>query len=123
MLRNLKSPETYFQADLIPPDKVGVGIWFDLGQSVELRRLELDLVIEGTNFEIWSGDAPPDRDQPPDDWGTQHAQVSDAGTDERVELDGAEGRVWLVWFTHLAPTDGGRITRPCSMSRARRLLI
>jgi hypothetical protein len=62
----------------------------------------------GASFTVFVGDAPPDGDVAPEDWGTAVAEVAEAGDEQRIELEEAtEGQVWMLWFTSL-PQDGGR---------------
>ncbi len=85
--------------------KPGVGLWLDLGDPQEVSEVSVSTTNPGATFTLYTGDTPPDAGVAPDDWGTAVAEVTDAGEEARVELDDAEGRVWMLWFT-LLPPDG-----------------
>jgi eukaryotic-like serine/threonine-protein kinase len=85
--------------------KPGVGIHFDLGESVAITGLEIDLVAGGADIELYAFDEPPSDDI--DDWGEPVEQGSDVPAEVRFEFESAEGRYWLVWLTSL-PSEGGR---------------
>jgi eukaryotic-like serine/threonine-protein kinase len=88
--------------------KPGVGIWLDLGEPHPVTDLVVSTTNPGASFTVFVGDAPPDGDVAPEDWGTAVAEVADAGDEQRIELEEVtEGRVWMLWFTSL-PQDGGR---------------
>jgi eukaryotic-like serine/threonine-protein kinase len=84
--------------------KDGVGIWLDLGERVAVTEVLVVSPEPGADLTLYAGDAPPDGDQVPGDWGSEVARVTDAETEARVRLDDAvEARVWLLWFTSLPP--------------------
>jgi eukaryotic-like serine/threonine-protein kinase len=88
--------------------KPGVGIWLDLGEPHEVAELVVSTTNPGASFTVFAGDAPPSGEEAPEDWGTAVAEVSDAGDEQRIELeDPTEGQVWMLWFTRLPP-DGDR---------------
>ncbi|MBJ7357576.1 protein kinase family protein [Nocardioides sp.] len=83
--------------------KSGVGLLLDLGTVHEVDALELDLVGDGTAFEVFLADERP----------TDVTGLTAAGQDElpggAVGLTGARsGRFLVVWLTALPPTDDGR---------------
>jgi hypothetical protein len=99
--------ERYDRADLIPPAKDGVGLWFELDRSVDAATVEVTLGLVGTSVELYAGQGPPDEQQDPRDWGELVAATTDAGTawTAEVEADGAD--VLLLWFTELGAADDG----------------
>lgn len=97
------STSTYQQQ--LGPDglKTGVGLLLDLGETHEVDALELDLVGEGTRFEVYLADERP----------TDVAGLTAAGQEElpggMVGLTGdRSGRFLVLWLTALPPTDDGR---------------
>jgi eukaryotic-like serine/threonine-protein kinase len=87
--------------------KPGVGMWLDLGEPSEVAEVVVSTTNPGASFTVFVGDAPPDGGQAPEDWGTAVAEVSEAGEEQRIELDEpTEGQVWMLWFTSLPPDDG-----------------
>jgi hypothetical protein len=88
--------------------KPGVGIWLDLGEAHEITDLVVRTTNPGASFTVFVGDAPPGGGEAPEDWGTAVAEITEAGEEQRIELDDpTEGQVWMLWFTSLPP-DGGR---------------
>jgi eukaryotic-like serine/threonine-protein kinase len=107
-------PETYWRTQQYRGNpelgglKPGVGIWLDLGEPHPVTDLVVSTTNPGASFTVFVGDAPPDGDVAPEDWGTAVAEVADAGDEQRIELEEAtDGQVWMLWFTSL-PQDGGR---------------
>jgi eukaryotic-like serine/threonine-protein kinase len=108
------NPDTYWRTQQYRGNpelgglKPGVGIWLDLGEPHPVTDLVVSTTNPGASFTVFVGDAPPDGDVAPEDWGTAVAEVADAGDEQRIELEEAtEGQVWMLWFTSL-PQDGGR---------------
>lgn len=98
--------EGYDSADL-GGIKPGVGIWFDLGDTHAVAEVQLELGPGGTALEIYAA-TEPDEDGI-DGWGDPVATVDDVEGDARIEVNGVEGRYWLVWVTSVPPpADGGR---------------
>lgn len=98
--------EGYEQPDL-GGIKAGVGIWFDLGQEVDVRRVDLTLPVAGSDIALYAFAQQPQGGDP-GAWGEPVATLAQAGTDEGVDVAaGTTGRYWLVWITNLGP-DGDR---------------
>ena len=93
-----------YRQDLGPAGlKTGVGLVVDLGDPAEVRGVELDLVGEGSQVQLFVTDEAPSgvADLEP------VADVS-AGTQESIELDEAvAGRYVTVWFTSLPDVGDG----------------
>ena len=85
---------TYF--DSLEALKPGVGIYFDLGESVEVTEVEL-VTNPGISFELRVADEPADDEGP----FTVVEAVEGADATTTIELDGEQGRYWLVWITSL----------------------
>ena len=86
--------------------KPGVGLWFELGGSPDIGRVQLT-VSPGIAFEVLLGSAPPEGTDP-GAWGTRVHAVD--GAPEVVAFDvseEAEGRYVLVWITSVGG-GGGR---------------
>lgn len=104
------NPETTWQTQAYRnrPDlgglKPGVGIWFDVGEVTRLGAIELDFDRAGADLEIYVYEALPD---PPTELGSPLGRATDLPAEPRIDLQGAEGRYVLVWFTSLPP-DGNR---------------
>jgi hypothetical protein len=79
----------------------GTGLMFDLGRRVTVRTLTLRLAVAGVKAQVHAGDSTAgllsartvgSAGDAPSTW-TLHPDVT--------------ARYWLVWFTRLAPDDGG----------------
>ncbi len=106
------STERYGSPELTS-DKDGVGLVVALGESTDLRRLDITTPAGGWTAQVHVVDG-----ELPDDiggWGepVNEAAEVDAGT-VRVEIDGASGDAILIWFTRLAPIEEGRHTAQVS---------
>jgi len=78
----------------------GSGLAFDLGQSVAVRTLTLQLAVPGVSVQVKTGssiDAAMTA--------APVASTNNAGSTWAVHPDKA-ARYWVVWFTRLAPSDG-----------------
>ncbi|MDX1620081.1 MAG: serine/threonine-protein kinase [Nitriliruptorales bacterium] len=79
--------------------KPGVGIWFDLGASHDLSRIELTLGTPGIAFDVFVGEAAPEGTDPAA-WGTKLDSVSGAPEAHSIEVsEDVAGRYVLVWIT------------------------
>lgn len=85
--------------------KDGVGIWFDLGETTAVDEVGVTFVAGGATVELFAFAEQPTSDT--DAWDDPVASVEDASPDLTLEVDGAEGRYWLLWLTSL-PSEGGR---------------
>lgn len=100
--------ERYDRADLIPPAKDGVGMWVTIEEAARVTSVELVPGVAGAQVEVYVGDQPPAPDAAPADLGELVASGTVGAPSWHVELDpGAQGRVVLLWFTELAPVEGG----------------
>ncbi|MBW3620883.1 MAG: serine/threonine protein kinase [Actinobacteria bacterium] len=81
--------------------KPGVGIAFDLGETVEVSQVELLLATPGVDLEVYASDAPFEGT----DLGEPLGAVAEAPAEPTIDVGGARGRYWLVWFTSVP---GGR---------------
>ena len=82
--------------------KDGVGLVFDLGESVEVGSVEVQTPTPGMGIEIRVADEAPTGDE------TAFSLVGEASpvrATEQVEV-GESGRYWLIWITQL-PGDSG----------------
>lgn len=97
--------ETY-RASLSEIDggKPGVGLVFDLGESVALSEVIVAFDAPGYGVEIRSGDDDPE-DHEDLSGITNNGSVAQ---EQSFSLDGAEGRYWLIWITSLREDGGGR---------------
>jgi tRNA A-37 threonylcarbamoyl transferase component Bud32 len=88
--------------------KEGVGLFFDLGDSTEIRRVEVRTISGGWQGSIrFSDDART--------WSTPEASA-EAGEEAEFETAGRH-RYWMVWITRLTQTEGrGRAGLPFSVS-------
>lgn len=86
--------------------KPGVGIWFDLGSSTSIARIDLAMYVAGSDFSIYAFDEEPQGGDAAA-WGEPVATVTQAGSTEAIDVSGGSGRYWLVWLTNLGP-DAGR---------------
>lgn len=97
--------EGYEQPDL-GGIKAGVGIWFDLGQPSDVRRITLTMPFEGADVAVYGLDTQP-QGRDPSAWGEPVATLSGAPAHQDVQVpEGRTARYWLVWITHLGPDDG-----------------
>lgn len=82
--------------------KPGVGLFFDLGDSVAVEEVSV-VASPGMDVEILHAD------ELGSDESDFEAAAEAAGTDEEFTLDtgGAEGRYWLLWITTLSEEGGG----------------
>jgi tRNA A-37 threonylcarbamoyl transferase component Bud32 len=98
------NPATVWKTDTynanFPSLKKGVGIYVDLGRSKTVRSVDVETPGAGG----WTGEVfVADRRSPNlAGWGPPVGAGSG-----RFDLEGAEGRYVLVWFTSLLPADGG----------------
>jgi eukaryotic-like serine/threonine-protein kinase len=96
-------PETYWtterynQVDLAP--KPGVGIWFDLGQSVAVREVTLTLATNDVTLHVFVSDEPFEGRDPTD--AQLVAEQAGAGGTVTLDAGGASGRYWAVWVTRV----------------------
>jgi eukaryotic-like serine/threonine-protein kinase len=98
--------EGYTSSDL-GGAKEGVGIVFDLGDSMEVAEVRLDTTLPGWTFELHGSEqdftgAPTEQPLPSTD-GEDTYQAEDT---TRIQLEPVTARYVLVWITNLAP-DGG----------------
>lgn len=99
--------QRYYRDPALGRLKPGVGIWFDLGSADAVDEIVVTTTNPGSDFTVYAGDTRPEPDAEPQQWGTAVASVSDAGRQERIRLDNdADGPVWMLWFTRLAPAEG-----------------
>ena len=78
--------------------KPGVGLWFDLGASHDLARIELT-VSPGIAFEVRVGGSAPEGTDP-GAWGAQVQTVEGATGTVTIEApEGTSGRYVVVWVT------------------------
>jgi eukaryotic-like serine/threonine-protein kinase len=88
--------------------KSGVGIYVDAGRAVDARTMKISTAESG-----WEGAVFGTADAPPQDiagWGVPLAKITNAGTEETVQLNTVDGpyRYYLLWFTSPASLpDGG----------------
>jgi eukaryotic-like serine/threonine-protein kinase len=80
--------------------KPGVGLVFDLGDSVEVDAVEIQ-ASPGIDFELRASDDPGEVAEDFD----EVAPVDDAAESESVDAGGRAARYWLVWITDL-PGEG-----------------
>lgn len=80
--------------------KPGVGIYFDLGESVEISRVEVN-ATPGISFDLRVAE----QVGPDEDSFTTLGSEESVEAMTTVEIDGEQGRYWLVWITSLP--DGG----------------
>jgi putative peptidoglycan lipid II flippase len=102
-----RNPATFWTTDdyedPFPTLKPGVGIYFDLGESTEIDRVEV-VATPAISFELRAAD----------EVGTGEDDFSEVATEDNVEatttieLDGEQGRYWLVWITSLPGGGAGR---------------
>lgn len=81
--------------------KPGVGIAFDLGESVPVAQVQLLLATPGLDLQIHASDQP----FAGADLGEPVGSVSDAPAEPTIDVGGTTGRYWLVWLTSVP---GGR---------------
>ncbi len=81
--------------------KPGVGIAFDLGESVEVSQVQLLLATAGIDLEVYASDTPFEGT----DLGEPVGAVAGAPAEPTIDVGGASGRYWLVWVTQVP---GGR---------------
>ena len=82
--------------------KPGVGIYFNLGESVEVSTVEI-VASPGITFELRTADEP-GRDEKAF---TEVDTVEGAEDTTTIELDGERGQYWLVWITSLTNGEAG----------------
>lgn|GEM_PF-4825952 len=79
----------------------GVGVWLDLGESVPVDQVVVDLTTSDVTFEVLVRDTPPAPGDVEADWQPVERVEADATTTV-VDTGGRQGRWWLLWFTDLA---------------------
>lgn len=82
--------------------KPGVGIYFDLGSSVEITEVEV-VGTPGISFELRAAD---DIGGTEEDFVEVASEENTEGT-TTIELSGDRGRYWLVWITSLPGGEAG----------------
>ncbi|CAN5857438.1 hypothetical protein BH23ACT2_BH23ACT2_20570 [soil metagenome] len=111
------STERYGSPDLTS-EKDGVGLVVALAGSSDLQRIDITTPAGGwtAQMHVVDGEIPTDFEG----WGDATAEVAEveAGT-VQVEMDGVAGRAVLIWFTRLAPIEGGRHTATVSAIEVR----
>lgn len=100
--------QTYTTTDL-GGLKDGVGMWVQLEEPASIDRVEVTLVGDGGELDLWAGDGPPDTDQAPDDWGELVGRGTITDTDVRFPLDDRDVTTdtVLLWFTELPSVGDG----------------
>jgi serine/threonine-protein kinase len=79
----------------------GAGLLFDLGRPVAVRSLKLQLAVPGVALQVHASNAV-------DALMTSPAVTrSGSAAESLVAQPTVTARYWLVWFTRLAPNDGG----------------
>ncbi len=84
--------------------KDGVGLWLELPQSAELRRVRVSSPTTGWDARLYVADRP---GQSLRDWGSPVAQQQGIAGSVDFGLDGAEGKAVLIWITRLG--DNNRV--------------
>lgn len=84
--------------------KDGVGLLFDLGESTSIAEVEITFDKAGYAFEVRAGDS----EEPDQNAYETVASIDSSGATETVEVDGTEGRYWLIWITGLPGGGGGQ---------------
>lgn len=79
----------------------GVGVWVDLGESVPVQQVVVDLAASDVGFEVLVRDSPPAPGDVEADW-QPVTQVQASAPTTVVDTGGQQGRWWLLWFTDLA---------------------
>ena len=79
----------------------GVGVWLDLGESVPVEQVVVELTTSDVTFELLVRDSPPAPGDVEADW-EPVAQVEASAPSNVVDTGGQQGRWWLLWFTDLA---------------------
>jgi len=86
--------------------KSGVGIWFDLGDAVDVGRIDVTMAVAGTDYALYALDTAPEGGDPAA-WGEPVATATQAGPSQAIDVpDGKQARYWLVWLTNLGRDDG-----------------
>jgi serine/threonine-protein kinase len=83
--------------------KSGVGLIMDLGEETEVGEVEIRSPTPGLSYEIRTS---ADGGATAEDFDVIEV-VQGAGASERIEVDGASGRYWLLWITELPGGGGG----------------
>jgi hypothetical protein len=88
--------ETEEYSTPLQDQKPGVGLVFDLGDSVEVGSVEVQ-GSSGMDFEVAASDDSGDSAEDFEAIGS----VEGAGSEESVDAGGTAARYWLVWITNL----------------------
>lgn len=101
------NPETTWKTDIystpLNVQKPGVGILFDLGESVAIERVEIDTPDDDMDLSLLAGDSAPTST---DDLEEIDSVQTEAGT-VTIDTDGTVARYWVVWITDLPGGTGG----------------
>ena len=86
--------------------KKGLGIAYDFGEAVTLKKVKIVTQKPGIDLQILAGDAPDAADP------SSYRKVGEAfglGASQEIDLTaGAAARYYVVWITKLAPAEGGQ---------------
>ena len=90
--------------------KDGVGLIVDLGETVEVRRVIIQLVRGGIDVELYAADDLPDADAGLEGWGRYRAAQTNIRASQPFELAPTTSRYWLLWIPTLSPNASGQYT-------------
>ena len=99
-------PQTVWQTEEYPSadfggEKDGIGLVFDLGEELEVRRLVVELVRGGIDVEIYNAEELPEAGDGIEAWGEAQATQVDIQQRHPFTLNATE-RYWLLWITGLS---------------------
>ncbi|MDX1621949.1 MAG: protein kinase [Nitriliruptorales bacterium] len=86
--------------------KPGVGLWFDLGEPVDVTEVVVDTDTPGMQLELYAADDLPEPAEGQLGWGNQLASV-ESELFTRIDVD-APARYWLVWIIDVPEGADGR---------------
>lgn len=95
--------ETYNSADL-GGIKDGVGLRFDLGETVRVEELTLRSTVPGWRFQVLGSNDPSSFTQPVV---SVDGETSFTASPDSISFNPIEFRYFLIWITELAVVDGG----------------
>ena len=96
-----------YRAPLAALGKPGVGLWFDLGEAVDVRSVALELATAGVSVEVYSREAPPDLSNETEEAWDRVGAKDDLAAEDSVAIESSARRYWLVWITALPPPQDG----------------
>ena len=110
-----RDPQTEWRTEPHPEPEIGsqgegIGLVFDLGESRDVRGVDLLLLRGGLDIELYAADELPDPAGDLSEWGDPRAAVTETQSLQPLRFGATSGRYWLLWITGLSASSSGQYT-------------